>query len=379
MAETLDALKNRLAERAEDFCAYLFPDGRVRYGKFYIGDILGNPGKSLVVNVDGANCGLWKDFATGDGGSNLLDLLFQARGVDFSAAIREAEEWLGTAEPGKSSETLRPARISKKPGRVGTNDLARGTPAELRQLANLLRCSLDGVQLASDQDVLCFFHTALNGGCWTVLPVFSEKCNGDSYSWPSRPGCVRQDRRLDGKPFLLGNGTSCKARTIGSPTYPVAHFPLKPNVLLCEGSSDFIAAHCLICWEELQKEFSAVSILGAGNSIAADAVPEFSGRNVLVFPDYDSAGLSGARHWTEELGEVAGAIRFFDYAGLRTEDGQPVKDLREFLRVNPDSFDCHHEVQYPLGAFLVALQTHNTETQNHGQKRTKKSVYQGKN
>jgi len=46
----------------------LFPAGKKRRGKFLIGDVLGSPGDSLEVVLDGDKQGLWTDRATGDGG-----------------------------------------------------------------------------------------------------------------------------------------------------------------------------------------------------------------------------------------------------------------------------------------------------------------------
>lgn len=48
--------------------ATLFPAGKTRRGKFLIGDVLGSPGDSLEVVLDGERAGLWTDRATGDGG-----------------------------------------------------------------------------------------------------------------------------------------------------------------------------------------------------------------------------------------------------------------------------------------------------------------------
>ncbi|MDR2341020.1 MAG: hypothetical protein LBD72_01645 [Puniceicoccales bacterium] len=70
-------VEEALAERAADFCFRLFPDGNVRYGKFYVGNLHGDAGKSLVITVDGSRTGMRKDFATGEGGSILLELLFR--------------------------------------------------------------------------------------------------------------------------------------------------------------------------------------------------------------------------------------------------------------------------------------------------------------
>lgn len=68
LASDTDALRAGLLDRLEAVLHYLFPQGRIRGGKFYVGDVDGNPGKSLVVELDGPRRGLWKDFSTDEGG-----------------------------------------------------------------------------------------------------------------------------------------------------------------------------------------------------------------------------------------------------------------------------------------------------------------------
>ncbi len=68
MADDVEGLRHALIDRLESVLLFLFPQGRIRSGKFYVGDIDGSPGKSLVVEMEGARRGLWFDFATGVGG-----------------------------------------------------------------------------------------------------------------------------------------------------------------------------------------------------------------------------------------------------------------------------------------------------------------------
>ncbi len=82
-AET-SALRQGLLARIEAVLHYLLPQGRIRAGKFHVGDIDGNPGKSMVVELDGPHAGLWKDFATGEGG-DLFDLWARVRGYSAKA------------------------------------------------------------------------------------------------------------------------------------------------------------------------------------------------------------------------------------------------------------------------------------------------------
>jgi hypothetical protein len=230
MSENLIALKERLAERALDLCEHLFPEGHCRYGKFYVGDLDGNPGRSLVITVDGGNVGLWKDFATGVGGSNLLELLHQRNGgQDFVGAIKEAREWLesGGSEGSDPRASGQPRAMgNKKRQPVDLKGLVRGTRRDVRTLAELLVVGTEALEIAMDDGVLRFFDHPANGRCWSVLDAsfatVGLSCLCSSGTAQRRgPSFVRQDRRLDGKPFVFSDGSTGKGRTVGSPSYPV--------------------------------------------------------------------------------------------------------------------------------------------------------------
>jgi len=95
-----EALRRGLLDRLEAVLLYLFPQGRIRGGKFYVGDVDGNRGKSLVVELEGERRGLWKDFATDEGG-DVIDLWARSRGHsarhDFPRLVDEIRQWLGLA------------------------------------------------------------------------------------------------------------------------------------------------------------------------------------------------------------------------------------------------------------------------------------------
>lgn len=97
-----EALRAGLLDRLEAALQHLFPHGSSRGGKFYIGDTDGSPGKSLVVELDGARRGLWKDFATDEGG-DAIELWARAQGLsaqhDFPQLAAELRQWLGQAPP----------------------------------------------------------------------------------------------------------------------------------------------------------------------------------------------------------------------------------------------------------------------------------------
>jgi putative DNA primase/helicase len=95
-----EVLRSGLLDRLEAVLQYLFPHGRVNGSKFTIGDVEGNPGKSLVVELAGERRGLWKDFATDEGG-DVFDLWARAHGLsaryDFPRVTEDIRQWLGSA------------------------------------------------------------------------------------------------------------------------------------------------------------------------------------------------------------------------------------------------------------------------------------------
>ncbi len=95
---TADELKQQLHSKLLEALYYMFPAGKVAHNTFYIGNIKGEDGESLTVELAGGKTGLWHDFATGEGG-DILTLWGAAHGWDSRRHFREivisVQEWLG--------------------------------------------------------------------------------------------------------------------------------------------------------------------------------------------------------------------------------------------------------------------------------------------
>jgi len=93
-----EAIRAELLVRVESVLAALFSAGRKRGGKFLIGDVLGSPGDSLEIVLDGEKAGLWTDRATGDGG-DIFALIAAHLGIsvlhDFPRVLDSAADLLG--------------------------------------------------------------------------------------------------------------------------------------------------------------------------------------------------------------------------------------------------------------------------------------------
>ena len=98
MKTDITEIKNRLHGRVSQVCERLFPAGKAKGNKFYVGDIDGTPGKSLVVDLNGPNVGVWGDFAMGTGG-DIIDLWRLARRLGIRETINETREFVGLADP----------------------------------------------------------------------------------------------------------------------------------------------------------------------------------------------------------------------------------------------------------------------------------------
>ena len=92
-----DEIRSRLLDQLESVLLYLFPRGKRRGSQFYIGNLQGEPGDSLVVELEGPKRGVWIDFATGESG-DVLALWASTRGyrlpADFSDLLEDAGDWL---------------------------------------------------------------------------------------------------------------------------------------------------------------------------------------------------------------------------------------------------------------------------------------------
>ena len=95
-----DEIRAELLARMESVLVALFPAGKKRKGKFFIGDALGSPGDSLEVVLDGEKVGLWTDRATGDGG-DIFTLIGGHFGIDvhadFHRVLEQSTDLLGRA------------------------------------------------------------------------------------------------------------------------------------------------------------------------------------------------------------------------------------------------------------------------------------------
>ena len=104
---------------------------------------------------------------------------------------------------------------------------------------------------------------------------------------------------------------------------------------------DVLAAFHFLHLEDKAETIAPVGVLGASNHhLEPEALANFRGKPVLLFPHLDDSGRSAAREWARQLKDAGAArVTAFDFSGLAKADGTAGKDLADVCLIGADCFD----------------------------------------
>jgi len=294
----------------------------------------GTPGKSCPVpyREDHKPSGsvfrdglLFHDFSSGE----TLDapaLLARVEDLDMREACRRFLALAGVQrEPAADHAPPRPPRraVAEIRTKPTLPPLCQPTADEIEAIAEQRGIRPGGCELAR---LLGLLHVTN----WRGIPVWAIT---DKTRW-----CC-QYRRLDGRPFEIRGGEAKTITAKGSwASWPVGIAEAADRgvrrAILCEGSTDLLAAFSLVWEERAEETVQPVAMLGAGGAIPAEAIPHFrSIGEVLIVPDLDKAGAAAAARWEHQLLEASVAASCLDLRGLYRGDCRPVKDLNDLCRM----------------------------------------------
>jgi hypothetical protein len=117
-----------------------------------------------------------------------------------------------------------------------------------------------------------------------------------------------------------------------------------PFLAIVEGGPDALAALHFAQAEGAAERVGIVAILGASNSIPADALNHFKNKRVRVFPHDDPAGLKAAANWEKQLRTAGAETDCFLVGGVALDGGGISKDLNDLVRMDADAFEADRDL-----------------------------------
>jgi len=165
-------LARMLASDALNVARYLLPNGKREGHEYVVGDVSGVPGSSLSINVSkGTKAGLWKDFATQEGG-DLVELWALARcGGDKGKAIPEIKRFLSLHDSySRPAATVTPIQTTIPPAAVAKRQQEDTVISQKNFLAtqsDLLKCEpamayLHGEKRGLEDATIVYFGLGLS-------------------------------------------------------------------------------------------------------------------------------------------------------------------------------------------------------------------------
>lgn len=306
---TADEIKAALAERAEDFCRWLFPNGRREGANWLVGSLAGEAGASLSICIRGDKAGVFCDFAAGDkGGDNLVELYHRAKVVEFADALRACADWLGVAiaaAPARIAPRFVEPKLAWQPYRMADAELRRCVEfaeALLRDKRTLLRIArargwqertirglaLDPCLGLDDGKLVLIYPTGAKLRLKPLTPDLAAAFTGQKFRWlfGAQDSLWRGDRLL----------------------------PCTETVHITEGETACIAL--VDAGIDNETTEIAVAVPGA-KAWRHEWAGQFRGRNVVIWPDADAAGAALRDTLVRSLAGIAQSIEIAAVAPAR--------------------------------------------------------------
>lgn len=295
-----DTAKAMLSERAEDFVRWLFPAGKKNSAEWQVGSLAGEAGKSLSIRISGDKVGVFRDFATNDGGDNLIELLAQARNLPFKEALRVCSEWLGDSA---RVTTFRRAIPVTKPCQCQSgSDVYELTDTECSDALRMIE------RLVSDSALIERIARARSWKPETILQLAQEAHLG----W-------HNDRLA----FIYDSGVKLRWRekgeriirwAFGKPwLWRGAWIKQSQTIYLCEGETDAIT----LIDAEIENEKGTVAVaLPSASTFDQTWSGLFQGKDVILAFDNDKAGTEATARVSQLLRPTVRSLSQVNWAGL---------------------------------------------------------------
>jgi predicted P-loop ATPase len=286
MAFDFDSLAADLLRQAPSLLQDWFPLGKMNKESFEVGNIDGNPGHSLKVNL---TFGYWKDWASDDKGGDLISLYARKNGISQGDAYLQlgghpnAKPRIVEPSPQRvqNPESVEPNEIKEIPENQPISASAEAIPASMPDFGKHVAhwCYRD----PSGQPLFYVSRWNASDGSKGFAPWSwnGEKWTKDGYKKP---------RPLYGLEILSQDAT-------------------KP-VMLVEGEKACDAARAIA-----GKIYTVMTWAGGASATKTADWSSIKGRRVVLWPDADEPGLEAMDKIASILGPQNKEVKIFDVSG----------------------------------------------------------------
>lgn len=268
-------LSSELLFRSESLCNEWFPSGKKRGHEFVVGDLNGSPGDSLSINL---NTGVWRDFATGEGGSDLIALYAAMHHIEQGEAYKRltnghAPAALSRPAVPKPKPKPEPQIITPVPDDVGVPSMhhrAWGAPAAFWCYRSQSGRVLGYVARYDPPD-----------GRKQIVP----------WSWSNE-------------------GWVAKALPAPRPLYGLDRLGMNLPVLIVEGEKAADAAQ-----RTVGERYAVLTWSGGVQALQKADFGPVAGRKVLMWPDADKVGIEAMAGLAQRLVADCLEVKLLDVSG----------------------------------------------------------------
>lgn len=235
-------INEELLSKSESVLNEWFPNGNVRGSEFVIGNIQGDQGDSLSVNID---TGIWADFAANDKGTDLISLYAAINNISQGDAAKKLNP--GWQPVAKKTSVVRKSKLKfVKPPKNSKPEI-KGRPDEVYTYRDIDGDPVFYIAKYIIKNKKVFSTYSYDGQEW------------QKKAWPNKRPIYGLEL-LNSKPILIVEGEKC-ANTLR-----------------------------VIC-----TQYTVVSWPGGGNAVDKTDWSVLENRNILIWPDADEPGFNSAQ------------------------------------------------------------------------------------
>lgn len=270
MSIPFETIRSALLNRSEHYLRQWFPLGKVQGTEFLIGNIFGDSGESLKINMVK---GVGKDFASGDSFGDLIDVYAAHNNLSIKQAATELMQQLGI----RDDAPIRTRVPVKKADRNIGDWLSAWTEAAVETPPNDAPTDPSAFPNAKHGYPDHVYHYCDTNGKlrWVIC------------RWDETP-----TRRKNFTPYTWSNGSWMpKAPPTPRSLYGLETLTRKGTVIIVEGEKAADAARRLF------PGCPVVSAPNGASSVKNADWNDIAGRKIVVWPDADEAG----KKWLDEL------------------------------------------------------------------------------